>query len=71
MFTQQQKEIRIEYYNRQAKYGIRADTGECAATMRERGLEALKDSQIKSWEFLSPKMQKRNGKDGSTFTDRM
>ena len=49
VFTQQQKEIMIEYYNRQAKYGIRADTGKCAATMRERGLEALKDSQIKSW----------------------
>ena len=49
VFAQQQKEIMIEYYNRQAKYGIRADTGKCAATMRERGLEALKDSQIKSW----------------------
>ena len=49
VFTQQQKEIMIEYYNQQAKYGIRADTGECAATMRKRGLEALKDSQIKSW----------------------
>ena len=49
VFTQQQKEIMIEYYNRQANYGIRADTGECAATMRERGLEPLKDSQIKSW----------------------
>ena len=49
VFAQQQKEIMIEYYNRQAKYSIRADTGKCAATMRERGLEALKDSQIKSW----------------------
>ena len=49
MFTQQQKEIMIEYYNRQANYDIRADTTECAATMRERGLEPLKDSQIKSW----------------------
>lgn len=27
----------IEYYNRQASYGIRADTAECVATMREGG----------------------------------
>ena len=49
MFTQQQKEIMIQYYNRQANYDIPADTTECAATMRKRGLEPLKDSQIKSW----------------------
>ena len=39
----------IEFYNRQANFGIRADTAECAAAMRERGLEPLKESQIKSW----------------------
>ena len=49
VFTQQQKEIMIEYYNRQANYDIQADATECAATMRKRGLETLKDSQIKSW----------------------
>ena len=49
VFTQQQKEIMIQYYNRQANYDIQADTTECAATMRKRGLEPLKDSQIKSW----------------------
>ena len=59
VFTQQQKEIMIEYYNRQAKYSIRADTGKCAATMRERGLEALKDSQIKSsWSFYHQKCKR-------------
>ena len=49
VFTQQQKEIMIEYYNWQANYDIQADTTECAATVRKRGLEPLKDSQIKSW----------------------
>lgn len=49
VFTQEQKEVMIEFYNRQAHYGIRADTAECAAAMRERGLEPLKESQIKSW----------------------
>ena len=48
VFTQQQKEIMIEYYNRQANYSIWADKGECAATMKERGLEPFKYSQIKS-----------------------
>ena len=39
----------IEFYNRQANYGIRADPVECIAAMRERGLEPLKEAQIKSW----------------------
>ena len=49
LFTLAQKEIMIEFYNRQANHGIRADPTECIIAMRERGIEALKESQIKSW----------------------
>ena len=49
VFSLEQKEVMIEFYNRQANYGIRAEPKECISTMRERGLEPLKESQIKSW----------------------
>ena len=49
LFTLAQKEIMIEFYNRQANHGIRAEPTECITAMRERGIEALKESQIKSW----------------------
>ena len=49
VFSLQQKEVMIEFYNRQANYGIRADPLACISAMRERGLEPLKESQIKSW----------------------
>lgn len=49
LFTLEQKEIMIEFYNRQANYGIRADADDCAAEMRARGITALKKSQITSW----------------------
>lgn len=49
VFSLQQKEVMIEFYNRQANYGIRADPVECISAMRERGLEPLKEAQIKSW----------------------
>ena len=49
VFSLQQKEVMIEFYNRQANYGIRADPLDCISAMRERGLEPLKESQIKSW----------------------
>ena len=49
VFSLQQKEIMIEFYNQQANYGIRADPVECISAMRERGLEPLKEAQIKSW----------------------
>ena len=49
VFTLEQKEVMIEFYNRQANYGIQAEPLECISTMRARGLEALKESQIKSW----------------------
>ena len=49
VFSLQQKEVLIEFYNRQANYGIRGDPLDCISAMRERGLEPLKESQIKSW----------------------
>ena len=49
VFSLQQKEVMIEFYNRQANYGIRADPVECISAMKERGLEPLKETQIKSW----------------------
>ena len=49
VFSLEQKEVMIQFYNRQANSLIRADPKECAAAMRERGLEVLKESQIKSW----------------------
>ena len=48
VFTLEQ-EVMMEFYNRQANYGIRADPLECISAMRARGLEVLKESQIKSW----------------------
>ena len=49
VFTLEQKETMIKFYNRQANYGIRADPVECMSAMRDRGLAVLKESQIKSW----------------------
>ena len=49
VFSLQQKEVMIEFYNQQANYGIRADPVECISAMRESGLEPLKEAQIKSW----------------------
>ena len=38
----------IELYNRQANHDICADPTKCIIAMRKRGIEALKESQIKS-----------------------
>lgn len=48
-FTLEQKEVMIEFYNRQASEGIRADPADCILAMRERGLAVLKENQIRSW----------------------
>ena len=48
VFTLEQKEIMIEFYNRQANCGIRANPAECMSAMVDRGLEPLKEAQIKS-----------------------
>ena len=63
VFTLEQKEVMIEFYNRQANYGIRAEPLECISTMRARGLEVLKESQNKSWwSSYHQKKEKRDGK---------
>ena len=49
VFSLQQKEVLIEFYNRQANYGIRGDPLDCISAMRERGFKPLKESQIKRW----------------------
>ena len=49
VFSLQQKEVMIEFYNRQANYGLRADPQDCISAIRERGLKPLKEIQIKSW----------------------
>ena len=49
VFTLEQKEVMIEFYNRQANYGIQANPDDCIAAMRSQGLSVLKESQMKSW----------------------
>ena len=49
VFSLQQKKVMIEFYNSQANYGIRADPLDSISAVRERGLEPLKESHIKSW----------------------
>ena len=49
LFTLEQKEVMIEFYNRQANYGIRADADDCIAEMKARGLNPLRKTQITSW----------------------
>ena len=59
LFTLEQKEVMIEFYNRQAQYGIRADADDCIAEMKVRGLNPLRQTQITSW--WSSYHQKRRG----------
>ena len=49
VFSLAQKEIMISFYNRQATSGIRADPKAIIACMRERNVEVLKETQIRSW----------------------
>ena len=49
LFTLEQKEVMIEFYNHQAQYGIRADADDCIAEMKARGLNPLRKTQITSW----------------------
>ena len=48
-FSQAQKDILIEFYNRQAINRIRAEPKDVMKAMEEAGLEVLSASQIKSW----------------------
>ena len=58
-FTLAQKQVMMEFYNRQANEGIRADPADCIAAMQERRLDVLKESQIRSWWSSYHQKQKR------------
>ena len=58
-FTLAQKQVMIEFYDRQANGGIRADPADCIAAMQERRLDVLKESQIRSWWSSYHQKQKR------------
>ena len=49
IFSLAQKEIMISFYNRQASSGVRADPKDVITCMRDRGVEVLKETQIRSW----------------------
>ena len=49
VFSLEQKEIMIAFYNRQASTGIRAEPKEVIVCMQAKGVEALKETQIISW----------------------
>lgn len=55
--TLEQKERMIEFYNRRANEGMHADLVSGTSPMREKRLDLLKESQIRSW--LSSYQQKR------------
>jgi len=60
VFSLAQKEIMISFYNRQASTGVRADPKAVIACMRERGLEVLKETQIRSWWSTYHQKRKRS-----------
>lgn len=49
LFSLEQKQIMIAFYDRQAEAGIRAEPRDVIAEMQRRGLAPLTESQIKSW----------------------
>ena len=49
LFTMAQKEIMIEFYDHQATSGIRAKPEDVMEVMKQRGIEPLKENQIKNW----------------------
>ena len=49
LFSLAQKEVKVEFYDRQATQGIRANPKDATEEMRRRGIEPLKESQIRSW----------------------
>ena len=60
LFTLEQKEVMIEFCNRQAQYGIRADADDCIAEMKARGLNPLQKTQLTSW-WSSYHQKRRRG----------
>lgn len=49
VFSQAQKDIMVEFYNRQAVNRIRAEPRDVIKAMQDAGLEVLSATQIKSW----------------------
>lgn len=60
LFTLEQKEVMIEFYNRQAQYGTRVDADDCIEEMKARGLNPLRKTQITSW-WSSYHQKRRRG----------
>ena len=60
VFSLAQKEIMISFYNRQASTGVRADPKAVINCMRERRLEVLKETQIRSWWSTYHQKRKRS-----------
>ena len=60
VFTLAQKEIMISFYNRQASTNLRADPKDVIACMRERGVDVLKEQQIRSWWSTYHQKRKRS-----------
>ena len=60
VFTLAQKDIMILFHNRQASTGVRAEPKDVIACMRERGVDALKEQQIKSWWSTYNQKRKRS-----------
>ena len=60
VFSLAQKEIMISFYNRQASSGVRADPKAVIACKRQRGLEVLKETQIRSWWSTYHQKRKRS-----------
>ncbi|CAH3119243.1 unnamed protein product [Pocillopora meandrina] len=60
VFSLAQKEIMMLFYNRQATGGMRADPKDVIACMRERGVEVLKEQQIRSWWSMYHQKRKRS-----------
>lgn len=48
-FTTEQKEVMIQFYDRQANQGIWANPKDVIEVMKQHGMEPLKESQIRSW----------------------
>ena len=60
VFTLAQKEIMISFYNRQASTNLRADPKDVIACMRERGVDVLKEQQIRNWWSTYHQKRKRS-----------
>jgi len=61
-FTMEQKEVMIQFYDRQANQGIWANPKDVIEVMKQHGMEPLKESQIRSW-WSSYHQKRRNAEE--------